>query len=57
MPQVAVQEEVPVMVRVHVALTVAQLRHQHQHHIDPLLAALPAEEQHALQRLSEQGIQ
>ena len=55
MPQVAVQEEVPAMVRVHVAQTVAQLRHQHQHHIDPLLAALPAAQQHALRMLADQG--
>ena len=50
--QVAIQEAVPEAVRVRVAQTVAHLRRQHQPHIDPLLAALPQEQQRALHALA-----
>ena len=48
------QEAVPQAVRVRVAQTVIHLRRQHQAHIDPLLAALPADQQRAIQMLVEQ---
>ena len=51
----AVQEAVPVAVRVRVAQAAAHLRREHPSHMDPLLRALPVEQQRALGALLEQG--